>query len=244
MVQKTTEPVASSSKGLTVGVAPLTTTDGPTMAASSSGYLDPSTLSTELQALYAAFQSCLDLRDKYIRVSRQRLEDNPQSYDGEFWVDDAHPDGGRSAPFPPWKIYPEPPKPHWQGRDAWSNRTQDEDPSPQKPNEFHMDECEIPGIDRSKVAGNGWDFALDDKGVYQVFDPDVTSTAGAPKPLFDIPSIKDYFLDLEHILSVISDGPNKSFAWRRLRYLESKWDMYTLLNEYQELADMKRVPHR
>lgn len=62
------------------------------------------------------------------------------------------------------------------------------------------------------------------------------------------------------VLGVISDGPTKSFAWRRLRYLESKWNMYVLLNEYQELADMKvrrlndlfdqadvdaqRIPHR
>lgn len=38
---------------------------------------------------------------------------------------------------------------------------------------------------------------------------------------------------------MISDGPAKSFAWRRLRYLESKWNLYVLLNEYRELAEMK-----
>lgn len=42
----------------------------------------------------------------------------------------------------------------------------------------------------------------------------------------------------------LSDGPAKSFAFRRLRYLDSKWQMYILLNEFQELADSKRVPHR
>lgn len=36
-----------------------------------------------------------------------------------------------------------------------------------------------------------------------------------------------------------SDGPTKSFAFRRLRYLDSKWQMYILLNEFQELADSK-----
>lgn len=41
-----------------------------------------------------------------------------------------------------------------------------------------------------------------------------------------------------------SNGPVKSFAFRRLRYLDSKWQMYTLLNEFQELTDSKRVPHR
>lgn len=63
-------------------------------------------------------------------------------------------------------------------------------------------------------------------------------------PLFTIPTIREYFVDLEYVLSVISDGPAKSFAFRRLKYLSSKFTMYSLLNEYQEIADMKRVPHR
>jgi AMP deaminase len=46
-------------------------------------------------------------------------------------------------------------------------------------------------------------------------------------------------MDLDYILGIISDGPAKSFAYRRLRYLESKWNLYVLLNEYQELADSK-----
>lgn len=64
------------------------------------------------------------------------------------------------------------------------------------------------------------------------------------KPVIDVPSPKNYFQDLDFVLSVISDGPTKSFAFRRLKYLESKWNMYILLNEYEELAEAKRVPHR
>jgi hypothetical protein len=59
------------------------------------------------------------------------------------------------------------------------------------------------------------------------------------KPAFDIPDIREYFLDLEFVLGVIADGPTKSFAYRRLKYLASKFTMYSLLNEFQELADMK-----
>ncbi len=62
---------------------------------------------------------------------------------------------------------------------------------------------------------------------------------GSKKPLFEVPTIKEYFLDLDYILGVISDGPTKSFAFRRLKYLSAQWAMYSLLNEYQELADMK-----
>jgi len=54
-----------------------------------------------------------------------------------------------------------------------------------------------------------------------------------------VPTLKEYFQDLDDVLSVISDGPAKSFAYRRLRYLESKWNLYVLLNEYKELAEMK-----
>lgn len=46
-------------------------------------------------------------------------------------------------------------------------------------------------------------------------------------------------MDLEFVLGVISDGPTKSVAYRRLQYLASKFDMYYLLNEYQEVLDMK-----
>lgn len=40
-------------------------------------------------------------------------------------------------------------------------------------------------------------------------------------------------------MTTISDGPAKSFAFRRLRYLDSSWQMYILLNEFQEMADSK-----
>lgn len=54
-----------------------------------------------------------------------------------------------------------------------------------------------------------------------------------------MPNLKEYFQDLDYILGVISDGPAKSYAYRRIKYLESRWDLYCLLNEYQELAEMK-----
>jgi AMP deaminase len=59
------------------------------------------------------------------------------------------------------------------------------------------------------------------------------------KPIFNIPSIREYFVDLDYVLGVISDGPAKSFAFRRLKYLSGKWSLYSLLNEYQEIADVK-----
>jgi AMP deaminase len=58
-------------------------------------------------------------------------------------------------------------------------------------------------------------------------------------PAVKVPEPREYFSDLDYVLNVISDGPAKSFAFKRLRYLESKWNLYILLNEYQELAESK-----
>lgn len=59
------------------------------------------------------------------------------------------------------------------------------------------------------------------------------------KPIFNIPGIREYFVDLEFVLGVISDGPAKSFAFRRLQYLLGKFTMHSLLNEFHELTEMK-----
>ncbi|KAG0264199.1 AMP deaminase [Mortierella polycephala] len=85
-------------------------------------------------------------------------------------------------------------------------------------------------------------FEMDDIGVYQVYR--TKEDMSNDKPAIQVPKPKEYFQDLDFVLSVISNGPEKSFAFRRLKYLESKWNMYILLNEYEELAETKRVPHR
>ena len=128
----------------------------------------------ELQVLYQNLQKCLDLRDKYMRISRQRLGDDPRDHDGEFTgleeqvqgVAGVRPDakilGRRSSQreFEPWKVYPKPPPPHWH----WKDR------KPAVPNsleyvdeEFYFSKCEIP-------AADSCGFELDDKGVYQIYE--------------------------------------------------------------------------
>ncbi|KAF8627482.1 hypothetical protein AX17_006294 [Amanita inopinata Kibby_2008] len=205
---------------------------------------------SEYAVLSKAFQKCLDLRDKYMCKSRQRLGDNPKDYDGHFQgiseaiadVTGVRPDANysRNSPpahdFEPWKIYPKPPPPHWH----WTDKEVviSDGPYSRGDEEFCFKECAVPGP-------HPWTFKLDDKGVFQVYD-DVQADGenNTKKPAFDIPDIREYFVDLDYVLGVISDGPAKSYAYRRLKYLASKFTMYTLLNEFQELADMKSVPHR
>jgi AMP deaminase len=85
-------------------------------------------------------------------------------------------------------------------------------------------------------------FQLDTKGVFQVYETKQSVEMG--EPIIHIPDIREFYMDLDTVLGISSDGPSKSFAFRRLQYLEGKFNLYNLLNEYQEIADTKAVPHR
>ncbi|KAK6319203.1 hypothetical protein J4Q44_G00104140 [Coregonus suidteri] len=58
------------------------------------------------------------------------------------------------------------------------------------------------------------------------------------------PDLKEYIADMNIMMALIINGPVKSFCYRRLQYLSSKFQMHILLNEMKELAAQKKVPHR
>ncbi|KAH7160103.1 hypothetical protein B0J13DRAFT_121198 [Dactylonectria estremocensis] len=182
-------------------------------------------ITTELSAISQDIQRILDLRRKYVTLSLQGANDNPRDE-------------------PEWDIYPPPPEPAW--RQASDRQTGGSDgardgkrplrrrkPGQDIGEDFDMNDLSpLPGVD-------GMTFRLDDSGVYQVFDDEAAQTPG-----IQVPTIREFYMDLDDILNVSSDGPTKSFAFRRLQYLEGKFNLYVLLNEYQETADSKKVPHR
>ncbi|KAH7925575.1 AMP deaminase [Leucogyrophana mollusca] len=204
-------------------------------------------ITPELARVFQCFERCLELRDKYVEKSLQRLGDNPRDHDGHFSgvangladVAGVKPDSNYASaqvpesPHQPWKIYPKPPPPHWHVTEKEQVISVDGHVT-RKDEDFSFSECEMPDE-------HPWRFEIDDKGVYQVYE---SQDAKDKKPIFDIPTVREYFVDLDYVLGVIADGPAKSIAYRRLKYLASKFEMYSLLNEYQELADMKSVPHR
>ena len=103
---------------------------------------------------------------------------------------------------------------------------------------FKFEDCEIPGEAKRRC-----EFGLNDEGVFEVWDSnDEASGRSGKQSITRVPSLREYFTDLDFLLGVCSDGPAKSFAFRRLKYLASKWSLFCLLNEYQELADMKVNP--
>lgn len=60
-------------------------------------------------------------------------------------------------------------------------------------------------------------------------------------PLMDRNS---FLSDMNVVLAFTSDGPLKSFCYRRLMFLNSKYQLHVLLNEFRESAEQKKVPHR
>lgn len=120
-------------------------------------------------------------------ISLQRLGDNPRDFDGHFkglprslsGVSTVVPDADLTnveavmehQDFEPWKIYPPPPPPHWHWRDENIVVAADGTEQVKKAiaGEFQREHVNIP-------AAHPWEFKVDDKGVYQVFDP---STKGA-----------------------------------------------------------------
>jgi AMP deaminase len=208
---------------------------------------------SEVQSICEKIKTLLDLRQKFMTVSLQCPGDNPKDYDD-------------------WSIYPPPPEPVWT-EDRNRPASQQDDPptrnssslymhdgrqngpsggrvlsdhAPTSPTmgkkrrkpghnigeDFDINELQAPGR-----AKDGFDFKLDEGGVYQVHDRN-------GKLLADVPSLRDYYMALDSVLDVSSDGPAKSFAYRRLQYLEGRYNLYSLLNEYEEVADTKKVPHR
>ncbi|XP_017786581.1 PREDICTED: AMP deaminase 2 isoform X3 [Nicrophorus vespilloides] len=61
---------------------------------------------------------------------------------------------------------------------------------------------------------------------------------------FAYPDLDTFVTDMNNMCNMIADGPLKSFCYRRLSYLSSKFQLHVLLNELRELASQKAVPHR
>lgn len=182
-------------------------------------------VTAELSSIYANITKVVDIRHKYIRLSLQGSHDNPKDESG-------------------WNIYPPPPEPTWD-RKSREDTVEDDLPDSSKRarkhghnigEDFELDDL-LPLPEPDELT-----FKLDDSGVFQVYE--TSKSVDLETPILHIPTIREFYMDLEAILAISSDGPSKSYAFRRLQYLEGKFNLYALLNEYQEMADSKKVPHR
>jgi len=214
----------------------------------------------ELSTIYTNIQKILDIRHKYMRLSLQDDGDNPK--DDPNWSIYPPP------PEPAWyEDGYKPPGPSTQNNSmsnsivlpSTNGKSPDNTRSLSTSNPPENSETSKaskpkrkPGMDIGEdfdiedllpVPGPGeMAYCLDGNSVYQVYEN--SKAEELDTPAINIPTIKEYYMDMEEVLNISSDGPSKSFAFRRLQYLEGKFNLYVLLNEYQEMADSKRVPHR
>ncbi|KAG8530823.1 uncharacterized protein KY384_004180 [Bacidia gigantensis] len=193
-----------------------------------------SDISPELHEIAQNIQKVLRLRQKFIHLSLQGPGDNPKDHDD-------------------WKIYPLPPNPKWDNNNMpISSTTGVEASTEQQPAMTPMDEGRKAGQNAGEEFDikelEPWpetdltvDFRLDEMSVYQVYEyPESESKA----PLVEVPTLRTYYQAMEDIQDVSSDGPTKSFAFRQLDILEGKFQLYFLVNSYEETAGCKKVPHR
>lgn len=195
-------------------------------------------ITSELSIICQKIQGLLDKRHHYISLSLQRPEDNPR--------DD-----------PNWPIYPPPPEPAWEHHDEGNltgklvmpqsahageslphlpKKTQARELGQDIGEDFHIEDIPPPPGPSELV------YKLDDNSVFQIYANE--DACKENKPLVSLPSLRDFYMDLDAFIDVSTDGPIKSFAFKRLSYLEGKFQLHSLLNEYQEIADTKQVPHR
>lgn len=81
------------------------------------------------------------------------------------------------------------------------------------------------------------------KGIMNVYQDQEQLAKENPKRL-KYPPVNEFIEDIKYMCYMITDGPLKSFCYRRLCYLSSKYQLYALLNEMRELSAQKAVSHR
>ena len=107
------------------------------------------------------------------------------------------------------------------------------------------------GVSRSKISlkdyqvhapkssGNHWEcnfppnqgyFAVIEKGVFQIYKNKEDMKEGSSIN-FQYPTLDVFIRDLQKMCTLIADGPLKTFCYKRLVYLSSKFQLHGLLNE-------------
>lgn len=62
--------------------------------------------------------------------------------------------------------------------------------------------------------------------------------------LWETSSLREYYRDANYIANIINNGPSRTLAFRRLRYLETQFSLHQLLSEHDELEEQRQSPHR
>lgn len=222
-----------------------------------------SNIAPEMRTICTCIKRVQEIRHKYIGLSLQGPNDNPK--DEESWVIYPPP------PEPFWDDVKNRPRSLTSGTNSLDNSkifSPDQNQSrsslhtstsaaagetthqvhtspvkrPRKPGQDIGEDFEMSDLLPLPEEEGEFTFKLDGNSVYQVYEN--PRTMESEMPIVKVPTLRDFYSELEYVLEVSSDGPSKSFAFRELDILEGKFNLYYLVNEYEETAICKRVPHR
>ncbi|XP_041278704.1 AMP deaminase 1 isoform X2 [Onychostruthus taczanowskii] len=80
-------------------------------------------------------------------------------------------------------------------------------------------------------------------GIVYVYADKAAAERNEPKDL-PYPSLEDFIDDMNFLLVLIAQGPVKTYTHRRLKFLLSKFQVHEMLNEMEEMKELKSNPHR
>lgn len=170
-------------------------------------------------AIYSLFARCLQLRQKYIDVSLQDISkmasNSSRTGRGEGLLAVSTSSGLMSGS---------------------ASIGSDGDETIEAAEATHVQLGPMEGV--TARLGDDGVFAMEEEGS----GPSGTLPEHVNTPLA---SVAEYYADINFVWQQVAiDGPAKSLAFRRLRYLEAEFSLYMLLNEAAEMAEQKAVPHR
>lgn len=82
-----------------------------------------------------------------------------------------------------------------------------------------------------------------ENGIVNIYQNENDYKEGKRIP-FSVTQFSQFIEDMILMTKAITDGPLKSFCYKRLSYLSHKFQLHVLLNEIRELAAQKHVSHR
>ncbi|XP_012405075.1 AMP deaminase 1 [Sarcophilus harrisii] len=88
----------------------------------------------------------------------------------------------------------------------------------------------------------GYHFKMKD-GVVYCYANEAAANKEEPVPL-PYPNLDTFLDDMNFLLALIAQGPVKTYTHRRLKFLSSKFQVHEMLNEMDELKELKNNPHR
>ncbi|KAL1021123.1 hypothetical protein UPYG_G00009100 [Umbra pygmaea] len=81
-------------------------------------------------------------------------------------------------------------------------------------------------------------------GIIYVYKDAAAADQHKPLEELHIPEYEVFIDDMNFLIALIAQGPTKTYAHRRLKFLMSKFNVHEMLNEMEEMKELKLNPHR